>query len=199
MRRTFFALAIVAATAASAFAQTPREQLARGQALWDQRLAKSAIAALEMAARDKATAAEAHEALGRLYTFKGWQQDNVLPGWHDEPGSPRESHRGAEGIDRRRSARARRRRRRCERPKDSRRPTPSIPRRRGRRSARSIAAAGVSTKTDAPDRRDPRRARGSRESPGGSGAVLRRRPDPDRPRRIRSRDHDRRARRGGVG
>jgi len=85
MRRTLFALAIVAATASGAFAQTPREQLSRGQALWDQRLSKSAIAALEIAARDRATAAEAHEALGRLYTYKGWLQDNVLPGWHDEP------------------------------------------------------------------------------------------------------------------
>ena len=28
---------------------------------------------------------EAHEALGRLYTFKGWLADNVYPGWHDEP------------------------------------------------------------------------------------------------------------------
>ena len=62
-----------------------REQLARGKALWDQRLAKSAIAALEAAARDPATAAEAHEALGRIYTFKGWQQESVFPGWHDEP------------------------------------------------------------------------------------------------------------------
>jgi hypothetical protein len=82
-------LAIVAAVAglATASAQTPaREQLARGHALWDQRLSKSAIAAFEAAARDKTTAAEAHEALGRLYTFKGWQQENVFPGWHDEPG-----------------------------------------------------------------------------------------------------------------
>ena len=84
MRRTLL-IAVAIATTAPAFAQTAREQLARGQALWDQRLAKSAIAALEMAARDKATAAEAHEALGRLYTYKGWLQDNVLPGWHDEP------------------------------------------------------------------------------------------------------------------
>jgi tetratricopeptide (TPR) repeat protein len=85
MRRTFVVVGVVALTAVSAFAQTPRQQLARGQALWDQRLAKSAIAALEIAARDKATAAEAHEALGRLYTYKGWLQDNVMPGWHDEP------------------------------------------------------------------------------------------------------------------
>jgi hypothetical protein len=63
-----------------------REQLARGRALWDQRLARSAIGALEIAAQDKETAAEAHEALGRLYTFKGWQQESVFPGWHDEPG-----------------------------------------------------------------------------------------------------------------
>src|SRR3954469_16230587 len=71
---------------AAAVAQTPaREQLARGQSLWDQRLAKSAIAALEAAAQDKSTAAAAHEALGRLYTFKGWQQESAFPGWHDEP------------------------------------------------------------------------------------------------------------------
>jgi hypothetical protein len=78
--------AAVALTVAGALAQTPaRDALARGQALWDQRLAKSAIAALEAATHDRATAAEAHEALGRIYTFKGWQQDNVFPGWHDEP------------------------------------------------------------------------------------------------------------------
>ncbi len=77
-------VAALLAPAAGASAQTAREQLARGQALWDQRLSKSAIAALEAAARDRTTAAEAHEALGRLYTYKGWLQDNVLPGWHDE-------------------------------------------------------------------------------------------------------------------
>jgi hypothetical protein len=67
-------------------AQPPaRDQLARGNALWDQRLAKSAIAALDAAARDRSIAAEAHEALGRIYTFKGWQQESVFPGWHDEP------------------------------------------------------------------------------------------------------------------
>jgi thiol-disulfide isomerase/thioredoxin len=66
-------------------AETPREALQRGQQLWEQRLANSAIAALEVAARDKATAAEALEALGRIYTFKGWQQEAVFPGWHDEP------------------------------------------------------------------------------------------------------------------
>jgi tetratricopeptide (TPR) repeat protein len=77
---------LFAATVVVASAQTPaREQLTRGKTLWDQRLSKSAIAALEAAARDRDTAAEAHEALGRLYTFKGWLQDNVFPGWHDEP------------------------------------------------------------------------------------------------------------------
>jgi tetratricopeptide (TPR) repeat protein len=86
MRRGHVVLAAVVLIAASAAAQSPaREQLARGIALWDQRLAKSAIAALEAAARDRSTAAEAHEALGRLYTFKGWLQENVFPGWHDEP------------------------------------------------------------------------------------------------------------------
>jgi tetratricopeptide (TPR) repeat protein len=79
-------VAVLAWSSAGILAQTPaREQLARGEALWEQRLAKSAIAALEAAARDKSTAAAAHEALGRLYTFKGWQADNVFPGWHDEP------------------------------------------------------------------------------------------------------------------
>ena len=75
-------------TAAAIAAQSPASSaLARGKALWDQRLSKSASAALEAATRDRATAAEAHEALGRIYTFKGWQQDNVFPGWHDEPAS----------------------------------------------------------------------------------------------------------------
>ena len=51
----------------------------------EQRLANTAIAQLEIAARDPVTTAEAHELLGRIYTFKGWQQDNVFPGFHDEP------------------------------------------------------------------------------------------------------------------
>ena len=87
MHRSLLIVGAIATAAAGAIAQTPspREQLARGQALWEQRLAKSAIAALEIAARDNVTAAEAHEALGRLYTYKGWLQDNVMPGWHDEP------------------------------------------------------------------------------------------------------------------
>ena len=41
----------------------------------------------ERGARRRTTAAEAHEALGRIYTFKGWQQESVFPGWHDEPAS----------------------------------------------------------------------------------------------------------------
>jgi len=77
---------VIAAVPAAPLAQGGgREQLARGRAFWDQRLARSAIAALEAAARDKETAAEAHEVLGRIYTFKGWQQESVFPGWHDEP------------------------------------------------------------------------------------------------------------------
>jgi len=77
---------IFCSTIISGLAQSPAQaQLARGKALWDQRLASSAIAALEAAAADKATAAEAHETLGRIYTFKGWQQESVFPGWHDEP------------------------------------------------------------------------------------------------------------------
>jgi hypothetical protein len=86
-RRWIAAAAAVAASAATIGAQTSaRDELARGRALWDQRLAASAIVALEAAARDRSTAAEAHEALGRLFMFKGWQADNVFLGWHDEPG-----------------------------------------------------------------------------------------------------------------
>src|SRR3954454_16908093 len=87
MFRRFTAALAVMLAVAGAHAQSPaREQLSRGLSLWDQRLAKSAIAALEAAARDRSTAAEAHEALGRIYTFKGWQQESVFPEWHDEPG-----------------------------------------------------------------------------------------------------------------
>jgi tetratricopeptide (TPR) repeat protein len=86
MQRLSAIVTVLLAVAGTAAAQSsPREDLARGLKFWDQRLAKSAIAALESAARDRSTAAEAHEALGRLYTFKGWQQENVFPGWHDEP------------------------------------------------------------------------------------------------------------------
>ena len=60
-------VAIVASAITAVFAQNAaRDQLARGQALWDQRLANSAIAALEIAARNKTTAAEAHETLGSV-------------------------------------------------------------------------------------------------------------------------------------
>ena len=90
MQRKFVTVAAVALMGAAPLAQTSvREQLARGIALWDQRLSKSAIAALEAAARNRPTppdAAAIHEALGRIYTFKGWQQESVFPGWHDEPG-----------------------------------------------------------------------------------------------------------------
>jgi len=86
MQRLSAIVTVLLALAGNAAAQSPaREALVRGQRLWDQRLAKSAIAALESAARDRTTAAEAHEALGRLYMFKGWQQENIFPGWHDEP------------------------------------------------------------------------------------------------------------------
>ena len=86
VHKGFVMAAVVVVTFVGLLAQSPaRQQLARGNALWDQRLANSAIAALEAAARDRGTASEAYEALGRLYTFKGWLQDNVFPGWHDEP------------------------------------------------------------------------------------------------------------------
>lgn len=71
---------------AAALAQTAvRDQILRGTSLWEQRLSRSAIAAFEQAARDPSAAAEAHEALGRIYVFKGWQQEGAFPGWHDQP------------------------------------------------------------------------------------------------------------------
>src|SRR5260221_2735706 len=86
MRRYLFTALVVFTAVVAASAQTAdRDPLARGRSLWSQRLATSAIAALEAATRDRSTAAEAHEQLGRIYTFKGWLQDNVFPGWHDEP------------------------------------------------------------------------------------------------------------------
>lgn len=78
-------LLLVLLCASTASAQTGRDALERGKVLWGQRLSKSAIAALESATADPATAAEAYELLGRIYTFKGWQQEGVFPGWHDEP------------------------------------------------------------------------------------------------------------------
>src|SRR5258708_15392559 len=87
MRRTLLLTAACLGMSVGVSADTTaREQLARGIALWNQRLTKSAVAALEAAARDSSTAAEAHEALGRLYIFKGWQQESAFLGWHDEPG-----------------------------------------------------------------------------------------------------------------
>jgi tetratricopeptide (TPR) repeat protein len=80
------ASAVVLAVSAASAQSAAQQQLERGIALWDQRLANSAIAALEVAVKEPATAAAAHEALGRIYMFKGWQQESVFPGWHDEPG-----------------------------------------------------------------------------------------------------------------
>jgi thiol-disulfide isomerase/thioredoxin len=86
MARHTALVSLLCIAAASTLAQTGgREALERGRTLWDQRLSKSAIAALETATADRATAAEAYELLGRIYTFKGWQQEAAFPGWHDEP------------------------------------------------------------------------------------------------------------------
>src|SRR4051812_24996781 len=80
-----FAVVLVLLTATAGAQGNAEEALRRGTSLWEQRLANSAIAALDIAAGDPGTAAAAQEALGRIYTFKGWQQESVFPGWHDEP------------------------------------------------------------------------------------------------------------------
>src|SRR2546430_16992447 len=87
MKKTFLIRAAAAVGSAIGFAQSSnaRQQLARGREAWDQRLTKTAIEAVQEATRDPATAAEAHEPLGIIYASKGWQQDNVLPGFHPEP------------------------------------------------------------------------------------------------------------------
>ena len=86
-QKTFIAATglVVLTTIAAAQSAGGKDQLTKGVAFWNQRLSKSAIAALDAATKDKATAAQAYEALGRLYTFKGWQQEGAFPGWHDEP------------------------------------------------------------------------------------------------------------------
>ena len=82
--RAFAVVTAVALTTAAA-AQPAADALKRGQDLWaQQRLSAGAVAALEEATKDRATAAAAWEALGRIYTYKGWQQEGVFPGWHDE-------------------------------------------------------------------------------------------------------------------
>jgi thiol-disulfide isomerase/thioredoxin/Tfp pilus assembly protein PilF len=58
---------------------------ARGRTFWEIRRSKSAIEALQRAASDASSAAEAHYWLGRIYHFKGWQAEGAFPGWHDEP------------------------------------------------------------------------------------------------------------------
>ena len=79
------AIAVLLLGTAAAYPQTDAAgQLALAHRLWEQRLSKSAIAAFQAATRDRATAAEAWEGLGRIYMFKGWQQEGVFPGWHDE-------------------------------------------------------------------------------------------------------------------
>src|SRR4051812_28202992 len=82
---TAFCIAVAGVFGQSAAPRGAVDQLARGKERWDQRLSKSAIEALTAATADRSTAAEAHEMLGRMYTFKGWQQESAFPGWHDEP------------------------------------------------------------------------------------------------------------------
>lgn len=78
-------IALILAGFAAAYAQTNApSRLEKAHRLWDQRLANSAIAAFEKATKNPADAAEAWEALGRIYMFKGWQQEGAFPGWHDE-------------------------------------------------------------------------------------------------------------------
>jgi Flp pilus assembly protein TadD len=58
---------------------------AKGRVLWQLKRTKSAIEALQQAARDKDTAAEAQRGLGIIYYFRGWQSEGAFPGWHEEP------------------------------------------------------------------------------------------------------------------
>ncbi len=57
---------------------------AKGQIYWRLLRTKSAEQALIAAATTPAYAAEAHYWLGRIYFFKGYQAENVFPGWHEE-------------------------------------------------------------------------------------------------------------------
>lgn len=57
---------------------------AKGQIYWRLLRTKSAEQALIAAAATPAYAAEAQYWLGRIYFFKGYQAENVFPGWHEE-------------------------------------------------------------------------------------------------------------------
>ena len=63
-----------------------RKALGEGQRLWQLRRTRSAIEALEGAAKDREASAEAQYRLGRIYFFKGWESEGAFPGWHEEPG-----------------------------------------------------------------------------------------------------------------
>ena len=90
------ALALQALAQASPFAraESPRETarqaldrsaLGEAQRLWQLRRTRSAIEALERAAKQPELAAEAQERLGRIYFFRGWESEGAFPGWHEEP------------------------------------------------------------------------------------------------------------------
>ena len=80
MHRYVGIAAALAVLSSAALAQTPaREQLAKGQALWDQRLANSAIAAFEAAASDHRPPPKRMRRSAGMYTFKGWQRKTSSP------------------------------------------------------------------------------------------------------------------------
>ena len=115
MQRLSAVVTVLLALAGTAAAQSPPREAARARA---EVLGSAAGEERDCRARGggarRATAAEAHEALGRIYTFKGWQQENVFPGWHDEPAFREQGAGRAEGRRRRRSGSRRRRRTRCD-------------------------------------------------------------------------------------
>ncbi len=57
---------------------------ALGQLEWRMLHTASALRAFERATRDPVLGADAHLGLGRIFAFRGWQQEGAFPGWHEE-------------------------------------------------------------------------------------------------------------------
>ncbi len=78
----------VALAAAVAVAQpavdSGRQALQEGDRLWRLKRTRSALEAFEKAAESKDHAAAAHQRIGRIYFFKGWEAEGAFPGWHEQ-------------------------------------------------------------------------------------------------------------------
>jgi hypothetical protein len=82
---------------------SPREDLDARAEILGAAAGQERIAALESAARDRATAAEAHEALGTSLHLQRLAAGKRVPGWHDEPSFRAKALAELRAVRRRRS------------------------------------------------------------------------------------------------